>query len=236
MRTPLKVVILRTPPASQYSGLRVPASPAAVGAAPEGGPGVAEDALQVAARLKLLLGDSGGVVAIAGVAAGDGSTQLAANLGRAMAVIDQAPVLVMDANANIPTLHKLFSIASGPGLLGLLAGNECLDVLAHPLEHGNLFVLPFGEGRSNLASLMASPQGAGGLAALRKEFRYVFADVGTVLANPENLLLASATDGIVAAIAAGVRRRHEVAHFHQELLRLKIPFFGVVLTKGASRK
>ena len=186
---------------------------------------VSEDARQVAARLRLLIGSDGGFLAVAGVSDGDGCTQLASRLAGAMSQIASFPTLLIESEAS-----------GAPGLLDVLSGNADLARAARPTAGGNLYVLPYGSASTTLPSLLSSVHGSVALAALRGRFPYVFADVGAVLSNPESLLLASRADCVVAAVRAGARRRHEVKHFHEELQRLAIRLLGVVLTVGTPRR
>ena len=184
----------------------------------------ADDARQVAARLKLLLGAEGGFLAVAGVAADDGSTELARQLAIALSQIGSSDTLLIENDES-----------GSPGLVDVLSRSLDLAGVVRPMG-GNLYVLPYGSGSHTLASLLSSAQGSMALAALRVRFPYVIADVGAVLSNPNHLLLASRSDGVVAAVSAGVRRRHEVKHFHEQLQRLAVRLLGVVLTSGAARR
>ena len=198
-------------------------------------PGVmpSQDALQAAARLRVLLGATGKVVAVSGIAENDGSTELASSLGSGLAAITESPVLIIDANSADPGLHELYGIARRPGLLNVLDNNADLAACVHRLELSNLFVLPLGESRTGLAALLSKPETQEVLEEMREKYRYIVVDMGLVAAGAEGVLLASMSDGVVAAVASGVRRRHEVQQFQQELKRLRIPLLGVVLTKEA---
>ena len=48
-------------------------------------------------------------------------------------------------------------------------------------------------------------------------------------------MLSSMCDGVVAALAAGKRRRHEVDEFVEGLKRLNLSLLGIVLTKKLPR-
>jgi Mrp family chromosome partitioning ATPase len=127
-----------------------------------------------------------------------------------------------------------------PGLTDVLSGACDAGRALQRVENTNLFVLAYGSRSITLASHLASPEGAARLTAVRDRFQFVFADVGALLRNPEGLLLASVSDGVVVALAQGKRRHEEVVEFRSELKRLNVPLCGAVLTtrsdKAASDK
>lgn len=214
-----------------------------------------EGALQTAARLKVLLGHRGGTVAVTGLGESDSATPLAAALGLALAALDESRVLVVDANIRNARLHEFFRVRSQPGILELLEqrsetsladklvrlcngqeeGPNTLNVLqlaVTGLELNNLFFLPIGKASASLAALLSHPHGKWMFDEIRKAYRYVVIDVGAIQSGAEGVLLAAMTEGVVAALASGARRRHEVVQFRQELNHLNIRLFGVVLTKA----
>ena len=191
------------------------------------------EALQTAARLRVLLGATGQMVAVTGVAENDGATQLASSIATGLAAITESKVLVIDANVNAPRLHEIFGVPMRPGLLEVLEDEAGIDRAVRGLDLNNLFVLPLGHSESTLAAVLSKPESQSVFDALRKEFRYIVVDTGLVAAGADGVLLAALSDGVVTAVAAGIRRRHEVLQFQQELKRLRIPLLGMVLTHGA---
>jgi Mrp family chromosome partitioning ATPase len=214
------------PEAFPTAGTRQPAGDGAIGA-------VWDETLQVAARLKLVVGAHRRVVTVTGMHAADGGTLLAARLAAAMAHIDHSPVLVVDGNVAAPRLGALFGLSPGAGLLDALDGRADLQEAIHRVTPDNLFVLPLGAATASLPSMLTSMSGASIVAALREQFRYVIVDGGLVRRDPGGMLLASLADGVVMALAIAARRRDEVVNFHEELQRLNIPLLGVVLTRMA---
>src|SRR5437588_9745078 len=57
------------------------------------------EALQAAAKIKLMLGPTKRMFAISGIREDDGGSLLTATLGAALATLDPNPVLVIDANS-----------------------------------------------------------------------------------------------------------------------------------------
>lgn len=194
-------------------------------------PSASQEALQTAARLKVILGEVGRMVAVTGIDRSDGSTPLAAQLAVALAATDESPVLVIDGNVQEPRLHEIFRAPQQPGILDLLEDRSDLAAATRSLEMNNLFLLPAGHASVSLAALLSRPTASRVFAEIRRIYRYVILDAGVIRNHPDGTLVASMSDGVVAAVAAGARRRHEVLQFRQELRQLNIPLLGVVLTK-----
>lgn len=194
-----------------------------------------DEELQAAARVKLMLGPDRRVLAVTGLTPKDGASALAGRLGVAMAAIDQSPVLVLDGNVVQPVQAATFGIPPGPGLLDLLEGEADLKSIARCVGPANLFVVPLGEPERPLASFLTDANSHRIMGSIRERFRYVLVDVGLVQTNPDGMLLASWTDGVLVAGAAGDLRRHQLTGLKEDLSRFRIPLLGVVLTRGGSR-
>jgi Mrp family chromosome partitioning ATPase len=190
-----------------------------------------DELLQTAARLKVVLGVHRRVVAVTGIDPADGGPLLAAKLGAALAQIDHGRVLVVEANQASRRIGRLFGVASEPGFLDVLEHRVELNQAVHPMTPDNLFVLPLGVAVGSLATSLTSDAGVSVMSAIREQFRHVIVDAGIIHRDAAGMLLASLADGVVAAVAIGTRRREEVITFHDELKRLNIPLFGVVLTR-----
>jgi len=192
-----------------------------------------DDLLQTAARLKVVLRPHGKIVAVTGLDVRDGGARLAAGLGAAMAALDNDRVLVMDANVRAPELHEAFGIPRTPGLFDALDGKADLKLALRCVGPSNLFVLPIGESTETMGSMLTSPEGAGVMKTIREQFRNVIVDAGLIHSAAEGMLFASMCDGVIVALAVGIRRRDEILAFQEQLGRLKIPLLGVVLTRAA---
>jgi len=192
--------------------------------------------LQTAARLRLVLGSGAHAVAVTGIEAEDGVSMLAAQLAVAMAETGDETVLLVDGNAAAPRVHEMFQVSKSPGLRDVLENRTDLETAVQSRQPGNLFVLPIGESDHTLASLLASDSSAQIFKQMRERFRYVLFDAGLIRKSPDGMLLASRSDGVVGALAAGRRRQEEVVSFQEELKRLNLNLLGVVLTKTTARK
>jgi len=191
-----------------------------------------EEGLQTAARLKIMLGSAKRMAAFAGLTENDGSAPLVLEVGAALALIDPAPLIIIDGNFHSPGLHKLLELPQSPGLLDVLEGRCSLDTAAYSTPLPNLFILSLGEAGSERVMPLNTPESERTFHEIREQFHYVLIDAGVVLATSEGVMLSSMCDGLVAAMAAGKRRRHEVDEFVEGLKRLNLSLLGIVLTKN----
>lgn len=190
------------------------------------------EALQAAAKIKLMLGPAKRMFAVSGIREDDGASLLTATLAAALAMLDPNPVLVINANSRDSKLSSIFDAPQSPGLMNLLQDHWDPKWVIQPAAPGNLYFLPLGHSGSSLASLIANPRCARTLEEIRKSFGYIAVDCGILRESPDNVLFASLSDGVVGAAAAGRRRQNEIISFQRELQRLQILLLGIVITKG----
>jgi protein-tyrosine kinase len=193
-----------------------------------------DEALQTAARLKILLAD-GRMAVFAGLTPQDGATPLLIQVGSALASIDPSPVLLIDANSRAPMLHRLLELPRQPGLAECLENDAMLDSAVRGTAVNNLFVLPLGEDASNLSLRLSAAEAERFFARIREQYRYILVDAGVILQTSESVMLSSMSDGVVIALAAGKRRQHEIVQCREGLDRLKLRLLGIVLTKNSPR-
>jgi Mrp family chromosome partitioning ATPase len=193
------------------------------------------ETLLAAARLKHVLAGKRRLVVVTGFDATEGASMLTARIGAAMAEIDKDNVLIVDANVESPQMGAIFGIRDAPGLQDVLEGRLAVKDVLCSLEPSNLRLLPLGASSVPLNSLLTSPRCALVMNELREHFRFIVADAG-VIKSAEGTLLASLSDGVLIALAAGQRTKEEVANFQEELRRLQIPLLGAVLTKRTSAR
>ena len=194
------------------------------------------ETLQSASRLRVVMGETRRVVAVTGIEESDTAGPLAAQLALALAELEQSrPVLFVDGHAASPKTDTPFGVSREPGLLDILEGRIGLEQAVHRVGHENLYLLPLGSSPNQLASLLTSETTGTLLRAARERFRYVLIDAGLIRKSASAILLAGMSDGVLVALARGIRRRDEVAAFQRELESLKIPTLGAVLTRTAKR-
>lgn len=111
-------------------------------------------------RTELLLrhdrheGRSANVVAVLSPRAGEGRSQVAANLARSFARAGQTTLLV-DADLRRPSQHLRFNVRRGDGLAEALNENRTPQI--HPVDNaGMLFLLPAGGATDSAVELLSS--------------------------------------------------------------------------------
>jgi capsular exopolysaccharide synthesis family protein len=161
----------------------------------------------------------GRVIAVAGVRSGDGTTTIAANLA-AVAARAGMHVVLVDANARHPALHKLFSLPEGAGLAAALRdGLDPLSLLQESsLSH--LHMLVAGHTPAEAIDLLGSQRMRDVLATLRTSNDVIVLDAATAADAAVVSALADATLVVArmrgtdqaALVAAGRHLRRASAH------------------------
>ena len=193
-----------------------------------------DEALQTAARLKILLGPSERMVAFSGLTPNDGTAPLVLKVGAAMATISSDEVLVIDGDLRTPSIHKLLETEPSPGLFDVLGDASELDTACRSTLQANLSVLPIGR-CSSPTSLLGTSRASFVFDQMRTRFRYVLVSCGVALDGPAGVMLSSIADGVVVAMAAGRRRQDHLRQFLEDLNRLHLRFVGVVLTMNSPK-
>jgi len=127
--------------------------------------------LRAELQLRRAPGMQGDIVALLSPGAGEGRSQLAAELAIAFAEVGHATLLV-DANLRRPRQHTLFGLAAGPGLAEAIEGPQWPAFRAVDGLPG-LALLTAGETRHDPLELLCSPR----LALLVSDWRDTFDQV-----------------------------------------------------------
>ena len=164
---------------------------------------------------------------------GESKSTVAANLALSIADMQQ-PVLLIDCDLRMPTLHTFFDLPNNVGLSDVLEGRVPLRDAVKTTSVPGLTVLPSGPGVSDAAELFDS-QRMGDL------LTYALQDAGMlVLEGPPMLLaadsavLAPFTDGVVLALNQRRSGQDALASAQRQLGYVNAFLLGVVVT-GAPR-
>jgi Mrp family chromosome partitioning ATPase len=196
------------------------------------------EAAATAAKLYAGLQDSEQFLVIAGWDKSDRPGEAALWLALGLASVAGEPILLVDAAPDSPGLHTRLGADAAPGLRELVALECSAEEAIRPTSIANLSFMAAGEApappRSSVlglssASVFSIPEWTCAMARLR-EFRRVLINAGALPGNPRASVITSRSDAAVLAIAAGVRRRHEVADLQKQLGSLAVRIAGVVLT------
>jgi capsular exopolysaccharide synthesis family protein len=131
----------------------------------------------------------------------DGKTTTAINLAAALALQQDARVLLVDADFRSAALHERLSCSRTPGISDVLAGDCRLeDAIVRAESFENLHILPAGRRRSNSTELLASPHRLAVFELLREAFRYTILDVPAVGSVADYEILESLSDAILLVV------------------------------------
>ncbi len=152
------------------------------------------------------------------------ATQLAASLARS----GRRTVLI-DADIRNPGAHRVFEMASEPGLCELLRGEADRDAVVHPTRTANLWLLP--AGRCDLRSVQALSTSYLGtaIAALCVQFDYVVIDSGPVLKVADALMVGQHVDAAVVSVLRDVSTVPNVYEACERLRSVGITVLGAVV-------
>jgi succinoglycan biosynthesis transport protein ExoP len=184
---------------------------------------VQDDAFRTATRLRVALAASDRSLALTGLEDVDGASILAREVARALALVGQEPVVLVES-------RELRVSGELSGLADVLMGQAEIDSVLPEPDSSGLVSLPPGALPANPSALYSSLECTRLFASLKARFRYVIVDAGP-LRSPASLLLMTHCDAIAVALAIGLRRRADALEAQSEVARLQKRLMGVILTR-----
>jgi capsular exopolysaccharide synthesis family protein len=162
--------------------------------------------------------------------AGEGKSTVVANLGYALNEAGHRVVLA-DTDFLRPTLHRAMRIKSSKGLVETLESETPLEPTLVPVNQG-LWLAQRGESiNPRSRGLLAGSKLRELISELTNRADFVICDSSPVLLIPDNLLLASAVDGVVLVAKAGVTGFRDLAKTKAMLEGAGARILGVVLNQ-----
>ena len=155
---------------------------------------------------------NGKVFIITSAEAGAGKTTVCCNLARSLAEIGRR-VAVIDADMRLPVVHKQFGVSNTWGLSDLALREQKIDegcpleALAKESPIKDLWVLPSGPGRPEIARLLYSRRIEELIERFRSEFDTILIDTPPVLSVADARVLAKHSDGAILVVRAGMTTR-----------------------------
>jgi capsular exopolysaccharide synthesis family protein len=191
---------------------------------------VSEDSIRLAARLQACAGD-GRLIVFTGSHEKDGVATVATQVALALVQSGVRPVLLIDANLYVPSVHKTFDLTLEPGLAQLLDGTVGAESAIRDLNCDDLWVLPAGSRANDSSSLFSSAAFSEFFGAIRKQFRFVVVSSPPILDHAESVVIAGRSDGVVMVLAAGSRTRADLRRIKDELDGVRAHLLGAVISR-----
>ncbi len=190
---------------------------------------------------------------------GEGKSNIAANIAIRLSKQMSCKTLLIDANFSNPSLHKLFNLSGGAGLMNLIehyrqaaprgdiAGNEpgqiqagpdaekILDKLRIALEqnikkvHPNLDVLPAGNLKDFSANLIEETVVQNILEETRAKYNLILIDASNLKGNKYMDKMLFMADGVILVVGEGKNRWRIIQAYIGSLRKKNVSFIGAIL-------
>ncbi|MEL6855269.1 MAG: polysaccharide biosynthesis tyrosine autokinase, partial [Cyanobacteria bacterium J06607_13] len=141
-------------------------------------------------------------VVMTSAVAGEGKSEVCANLAAAVAQTNRR-VLLVDADMRSPNQHHLWNLLNSVGLSHVLVGEGSLQKALQPVSD-YLTVLPAGVVPPNPMALLDSERMANLIDLFREEFDYIIFDTPSLSGSADAAVLGNLTDGLLMVM----RPRH----------------------------
>lgn len=164
--------------------------------------------------------------------AGEGTTTIATNFARLLALQTQEKVLLVEMNARKPSLYWKLGLQSNLGVAHYLEGKEKLDAIAQPTAQGSFDAIHIGESDPIKIQVHLDRMFPSLLQDAKQKYDTVLIDAPPVIGSPETPPLSAYVDGVVVVVHSGKTKR-EIA---QRSLGMIGQFDGKVLGVVLNRK
>lgn len=164
---------------------------------------------------------------------GESKSTVAANLALSIADMQQ-PVLLIDCDLRMPTLHTYFDLPNNVGLSDVLEGRVPLRDAVKTTSVPGLTVLPSGPGVSDAAELFDSQRMGDLLTYALQDAGMIVLEGPPMLLAADSAVLAPFTDGVVLALNQKRSGQDALASAQRQLGYVNAFLLGVVVT-GAPR-
>ena len=158
----------------------------------------------------------------------EGKSTISFYLAQASASLGKRTLLV-DADLQHPTLHKLCDVSNEKGLSNYLTGEVSLvDSLINLTTDENLFFMPSGPVPSDSAKVLSSKSINNFYQQIYKTFDLVIFDTPPLLGFADAFMVAKRTNGLLLASRLGQVKFSQIEAVLDELYVSKIPVIGAV--------
>jgi len=188
-----------------------------------------DEGVRIAARLRAGAPDARVIVFTAG-AREEGAGAVARAVAMAYARMDAGPILLIDADLRAPRAHAWFGVAPQPGLADCLRGAATLDTAARASGIDRLSIVPAGAENADATALLTGAALPRLIGEARARFACTIIDAPLLGESAAAAVVAAISDGVVLVVRAGVHSHTELTDMRRELLALRKPLLGCVLS------
>jgi capsular exopolysaccharide synthesis family protein len=161
---------------------------------------------------------------------GEGKSVATINLAIAMAEIQGARVLILDADLHHPSIERYLGLPRRQGLTELVRGTCPMDRAVRPTSIANVSLLGPGELPHNPSELLGTDRLTTVLGQLKQRFSYILIDTPEALTISDAAQLGALADGIVLVVRLGVTPRQHVEQTYNTLETMGGNVLGTCLT------
>jgi capsular exopolysaccharide synthesis family protein len=169
-------------------------------------------------------------ILVTGVEAGEGKSTTLANLAVVMAQAGKR-VIAVDCDLRRPTLHKVFGLASEPGLTTAIL-DDSGQVSRQKTAVAGLELVACGTLPPNPSELLSSHRFEDVLARLTAEADIVLLDAPPIVSVSDAAVLATKVDGVILVVNAGKTKRDLARRAKSLLEKVNANILGVVLNNA----
>ncbi len=178
-----------------------------------------------------LAGKTKRVILFTSAMGGEGTTTIAANFAKILAMQGDERVLVCEMNARRPTFSDVFSTNGESGITEYFTSGNGLAELVQRTEEDALCVLHVGHQDATVIQLHLNKVFPRLLAEALKNFDTIIVDAPPVLSAPETPPMAEFVDGVVMVVHSGRTKREAVARAIESIKNFNGRMLGVVLNR-----
>jgi Mrp family chromosome partitioning ATPase len=172
------------------------------------------------------------LVVFAAVDHGNGCSQIAASVARALTASAPGAVCLVEANFRSPALPRMLGTTNYQGFTNALQQQGSIRSFMKPMGSGCLWLLSSGPLAADSPNLLAAERMRARFAELRAEFNFVVVDAPPLSRYADAIALGQLSDGMVLVLEAGSTRQDAALTAVQYVRTSRIQILGAVLNKG----
>jgi protein-tyrosine kinase len=173
------------------------------------------------------------LVVFAAVDHGNGCSQIATSVARALIASAPGAVCLVEANFRSPALPRMLGTTNYQGFTDALLQQGSIRSFMKPLGNGCLWLLSSGPVAADSPNLLAAERMRARFVELRAEFDFVIVDAPPLSRYADAIALGQLSDGMVLVLEAGSTRQDAASVAVQYVRSARIQVLGAVLNKGA---